>query len=93
MNTDYYTGRAPAISAISSTLINVPEKIAAVTELGGWPTPPGGVYDKPTAFRGYTATGIWLSPRGLKSSTSSSASSPTSTGPPTAAPSCGTPAR
>ncbi|WP_327668039.1 MULTISPECIES: ABC transporter substrate-binding protein [unclassified Streptomyces] len=66
MNTDYYTGRAPAISAISSTLINVPEKIAAVTELGGWPTPPGGVYDKPTAFRGYTATGIWLSPRGLK---------------------------
>ncbi|MFB7652493.1 MULTISPECIES: ABC transporter substrate-binding protein [unclassified Streptomyces] len=66
MNTDYYTGRAPAISAISSTLINVPPKIAAVTELGGWPVPPDGVYHAPTAFRGYTATGIWISPNGVK---------------------------
>lgn len=66
MNTDYYTGQAPAISAISSTLSNVPPKIAATTELGGWPVPPGGVYRRPTAFRGYTSTGIWISPNGLK---------------------------
>lgn len=66
MKTDYYTGRAPAVSAISSTLGEVPEEVAAVTELGGWPVPPGGVYRKPTALRGYTSTGIWISPNGLK---------------------------
>ncbi|WP_343244703.1 ABC transporter substrate-binding protein [Streptomyces sp. SID11385] len=66
MNTDYYTGRAPAISAISSTLSSVPADVVKNTVVGGWPVPPGGVHHKPTAFRGYTSTGVWISPNGEK---------------------------
>lgn len=66
MNTDFYTGQAPMISCISSTLVSVPEKIAKVTELGGWPVPEGGTYRRPTMMRGYTANGIWVSPNGTK---------------------------
>ncbi|RMI37117.1 ABC transporter substrate-binding protein [Streptomyces triticirhizae] len=66
MNTDFYSGRAPVASLISGTLASVPPEVAEVTELGGWPVPADSVYDRPTALRGYTSTGIWISPNGEK---------------------------
>ncbi|MFR9727373.1 ABC transporter substrate-binding protein [Streptomyces sp. MS19] len=66
MNTDFYTGRAPVASMISGSLAAVPAEVADVTVLGGWPQPGGGVHDRPTALRGYTSTGIWVSPNGRK---------------------------
>ncbi|WP_067226606.1 ABC transporter substrate-binding protein [Streptomyces sp. NBRC 109706] len=64
MNTDFYNGQAPMVSVISGTLASVPPEVVEVTELGGWPVPADSVYDRPTALRGYTSTGIWISPNG-----------------------------
>ncbi|MDT0323076.1 ABC transporter substrate-binding protein [Streptomyces millisiae] len=64
MNSDFYTGQAAVVSMISGSLASVPPEVADVVELGGWPVPAGGVYDKPTALRGYTSAGLWISPNG-----------------------------
>jgi multiple sugar transport system substrate-binding protein len=65
MNTAYYTGKAAIIAAGSWAMPGTPAKIAAVTEMGGLPVPPGAHYKKPTAFQAYSAVGVFVGPAGV----------------------------
>ncbi|MEU8567409.1 ABC transporter substrate-binding protein [Streptomyces pathocidini] len=66
MTTQYNTGQAAAMSAMSSALGKVPEKTVKDTVVSGWPVPKDGVHDHPTMIRSFTAAGLWLSPNGAK---------------------------
>ncbi|MEV0848143.1 ABC transporter substrate-binding protein [Streptomyces sp. NPDC049954] len=66
MTTQFNTGRAAIQSAMSSALAKVPAKIAAHTEVGGWPLAPGAVHRSPTILRTYTLIGLWISPNGRR---------------------------
>ncbi|MFE9252702.1 ABC transporter substrate-binding protein [Streptomyces sp. NPDC007088] len=66
MTTQFNTGRAAIQSAMSSALAKVPARIAAHTEVGGWPLAPGAAHKLPTILRTYTLIGLWISPNGRK---------------------------
>ncbi|MFE3137839.1 ABC transporter substrate-binding protein [Streptomyces scopuliridis] len=66
MTTQFNTEAAAMESAMSSALARVPGKVAARTEVGGWPLAPGAAHAKPTILRTYTVSGFWISPNGTK---------------------------
>ncbi|BDZ42296.1 ABC transporter substrate-binding protein [Paraoerskovia sediminicola] len=70
MNTEYYTGSAAIMSAGSWAFgaEDLTPELAEVTTLSGFPNPSGGAYSKPTAYQGYTGTGVMLSTNGEKKS-------------------------
>ncbi|MEJ3651915.1 ABC transporter substrate-binding protein [Actinomycetes bacterium KLBMP 9759] len=60
----YFSGTAAIAPLGSWAYLAAPEERAAATVLGGLPAAPGGTYAKPTAFRGSTSAGWWISPNG-----------------------------
>lgn len=66
MTTQFNTGAAAIVSAMSSALAKVPEAVARHTEVGGWPLAEGAAHDRPTILRTYTLIGFWISPNGVK---------------------------
>ena len=64
MNTDFYTGKVAIMPAGSWAFGNTPEAERSNIVLGGLPVPTGGQYSEPTAYRGYTGSGWWISPTG-----------------------------
>jgi multiple sugar transport system substrate-binding protein len=65
MTSAYFAGKAAMMPSGSWSYTTAAPEVAAATELSGLPTTPGGVYAKPTAFKGYNA-GFFLSPNGEK---------------------------
>jgi multiple sugar transport system substrate-binding protein len=65
MQTAFFSGKAAMMPGGSWAYTQVPPKVAAVTQLAGFPVPSGGQYTKPTAFAGYS-NGMFLSPNGAK---------------------------
>jgi multiple sugar transport system substrate-binding protein len=65
MSTAYFTAKAAMMPSGSWAYTTVPGPVGQVTELGGFPVAPAGVYTKPTAFNGHSA-GMFLSPNGEK---------------------------
>ncbi|MGW7520290.1 ABC transporter substrate-binding protein [Streptomyces sp. NPDC054796] len=66
MQSKFWNRQAAIMSQGSWALAEVPEKTAEQTVMAGLPIPSGSTFDKPTAFRGYTSTGFWISPNGDK---------------------------
>jgi multiple sugar transport system substrate-binding protein len=66
MDTSFYTGKAAIMPAGSWAFAATPEALRDDIVLGGLPVPSGGEYSKPTAYRGYTGSGWWISPTGDK---------------------------
>lgn len=66
MNATFYEGKAAMMAAGSWAFGNVPAELQEVVELGGFPIPDGGTFEKPTAYEGYTGSGFWISQNGAK---------------------------
>jgi multiple sugar transport system substrate-binding protein len=66
MDTAFYTQKVAIMPAGSWAFNNTPADVRPNVVLGGLPVPTGGTYDKPTAYRGYTGSGWWISPNGKK---------------------------
>ena len=66
MNAAFYDGKAAMMAAGSWAFGNVPAELQGAVQLGGFPIPSGGSYDKPTAYEGYTGSGFWISKNGAK---------------------------
>lgn len=66
MNAAFYEGKAAIMSAGSWAFGDAPAELQDNVQLGGFPVPSGGSYDKPTAFEGYTGGGFWISQNGAK---------------------------
>ncbi|WP_199549760.1 ABC transporter substrate-binding protein [Streptomyces sp. N35] len=66
MTTQYNTGQAAVMSALSSALARVPAATAAQTVVGGWPVPAGSAHSHPTVMRSYSLAGLWISPNGTQ---------------------------
>ncbi|MEU0950547.1 ABC transporter substrate-binding protein [Streptomyces canus] len=65
--TAMYMNGSAAIAPIGSwSYLSADAKVAKSTRLGGLPVPPGGTYNKPTAYQGSTSAGWWISPNGNK---------------------------
>lgn len=65
MTNAFFTGQAAMMPSGSWAYTNVPEEVAAVTQLAGFPLPADGAYAKPTAFQGHSA-GFFLTPNGAE---------------------------
>lgn len=66
MNASFYDGKAAIMSAGSWAFANAPAALVGHVTLGGLPVPAGSSYSKPTAYKGYTGAGFWISPNGDK---------------------------
>jgi len=66
MNAAFYDGKAAMMSAGSWAFANAPASLVGHVTLGGLPVPAGSSYTKPTAYKGYTGAGFWISPNGDK---------------------------
>lgn len=66
MDTAFYTQKVAIMPAGSWAFNNTPKDVRPNVVLGGLPLPSGGTYQKPTAYRGYTGSGWWISPNGKK---------------------------
>lgn len=66
MNAAFYEGKAAIMSAGSWAFANAPAALVGHVTLGGLPVPAGSTYSKPTAYKGYTGAGFWISPNGNK---------------------------
>ncbi|HEX6343813.1 ABC transporter substrate-binding protein [Umezawaea sp.] len=65
--TQFNTGKAAIVPAMSSALAKVPADRAREVVVGGWPKPSrGGVLDHPSVIRSYNGHGIWISENGAK---------------------------
>lgn len=60
----FYTSKAVGMSAGSWAIAGTPEEMLDDVYLGGFPLPADSVHEKPTAYQGYTSTGMWISPNG-----------------------------
>ncbi|GGF20844.1 ABC transporter substrate-binding protein [Subtercola lobariae] len=66
MDAAFYAGKAAMMSAGSWAFGDAPADLQSNVQLGGFPQPSGGSYDKPTAYQGYTGSGFFVSPNGAK---------------------------
>ncbi len=65
--TQFNTGKAAIVPAMSSALAKVPAERAKEVTVGGWPKPSrGGVLDHPSVIQSYNGHGIWISENGAK---------------------------
>jgi multiple sugar transport system substrate-binding protein len=62
MTAQFFAEDAAIMPSGSWAFESTPENLIASVELGGFPNPSDGVWDKPTAYAGYTSSGWWLSP-------------------------------
>ncbi|GAA4086687.1 ABC transporter substrate-binding protein [Nonomuraea soli] len=62
----YQDGSAAIAPLGSWSYVSTEPALAETTVLGGFPVATGGTYGKPTAFRGSTSAGWWISPNGKK---------------------------
>ncbi|MFC0680133.1 ABC transporter substrate-binding protein [Lysobacter korlensis] len=65
MNTAFFEGQAAIMPAGSWAFSETPEDLNV--QLGGFPVPDDGAFDKPTAFQGWTSAGFFLSEDGAAS--------------------------
>ncbi len=65
MNTAFFEGQAAIMPAGSWAFSEAPEDLNV--QLGGFPVPSDGAFDKPTAFQGWTSAGFFLSEEGAAS--------------------------
>lgn len=68
MDALFYTGKAAIMPAGSWAFKAAPTSLTANGNvyLGGLPVPGDGAVSKPSAYEGYTGTGVWISPNGQK---------------------------
>lgn len=68
MNALFYSSKAAIMPAGSWAFNAAPSTLTANDNvfLSGMPIPSDAVHPKPTAFEGYTGTGLWISPNGKK---------------------------
>jgi multiple sugar transport system substrate-binding protein len=66
MNASFFGGEATVMPAGSWSFAQTPDKMASKIELSGFPVPTDGVYKKPTAFQGFTSSGLWVTRNGAK---------------------------
>ncbi|GAA2682935.1 MULTISPECIES: ABC transporter substrate-binding protein [Actinosynnema] len=65
--TQFNTGKAAIVPAMSSALAKVPAERAKEVVVGGWPKPSrGGVLEHPSVIRSFNGHGIWISRRGAE---------------------------
>ncbi|GAA5153806.1 ABC transporter substrate-binding protein [Amycolatopsis dongchuanensis] len=65
--TQFNTGKAAIVPAMSSALAKVPAERAREVTVGGWPKPSqGGVLDHPSVIRSFNGHGIWISENGAR---------------------------
>ncbi|WP_020659174.1 ABC transporter substrate-binding protein [Amycolatopsis benzoatilytica] len=65
--TQFNTGKAAIVPAMSSALAKVPADRAKEVTVGGWPKPSrGGVLQHPSVIRSFNGHGIWISENGAK---------------------------
>ena len=66
MTSLFNTQKAAIMSSGSWAISTTPDDVSKNVYLGGLPIPSDSVWTKPTAYQGYTSTGIWVSPNGAK---------------------------
>ncbi|MFD9700448.1 ABC transporter substrate-binding protein [Lentzea sp. NPDC059081] len=65
--TQFNTGKAAIVPAMSSALAKVPAERAEEVTVGGWPKPSrGGVLAHPSVIRSFNGHGVWISENGSK---------------------------
>ncbi|WIX98230.1 ABC transporter substrate-binding protein [Amycolatopsis mongoliensis] len=65
--TQFNTGKAAIVPAMSSALAKVPAGRAKEVTVGGWPKPSrGGALEHPSVIRSFNGHGIWISENGAK---------------------------
>ena len=62
MTAQFFAEDAAIMPSGSWAFEGTPEDLIESVEIGGFPNPSDGVWDKPTAYAGYTSSGWWLSP-------------------------------
>lgn len=62
MTAQFFAEDAAIMPSGSWNFEGTPENLIESVEIGGFPNPSDGVWDKPTAYAGYTSSGWWLSP-------------------------------
>jgi multiple sugar transport system substrate-binding protein len=66
MTSLFNTQKAAIMSSGSWAISATPTELTSNIYLSGLPIPADSVQQKPTAYQGYTSTGIWISPNGVK---------------------------
>ncbi|GGK78502.1 ABC transporter substrate-binding protein [Mangrovihabitans endophyticus] len=66
MNASFFAGKSAVMSAGSWAFAPAPAALVPNIQLGGLPVPAGGTYAEPTAYRGFTGSGFWVSRNGKK---------------------------
>lgn len=62
MNAEFFDQNAAIMPAGSWAFGGTPEEMVDSVEIGGFPVPADSVWDKPTAYAGFSSSGFWLSP-------------------------------
>lgn len=66
MYADFNEKAAMGMSAGSWAYATTPEELFPSIELSGFPISDQSVYSKPTAYRGFSSVGFWISPAGVE---------------------------